>query len=325
MKSDLFRRSQRVFPRPAIENKLVGKINFKEVEDTSPQINPVSDKGGLFSGEIARVPLDNIDYRKDEPNQKRSSFQRLIRSIEEKDLIQPVVLLKKGDRFETVAGNRRVAASHEAGKKEIAARILTENVQEMDIYRIKLMENLAREDADPVELARGVHGLLKAMRPNLELNEFINIFINSDTRPEKSEENAVTVTAIKEITGRSASTIRNWLSILKLPSEQKNQIRNRELGVSQGYILATHLEDENFRNIANRAVTEKLNKAELENLFRGSENANNTMKSCLKLLDNFEQKITPKLDQLSSGETESILERLHYLFEKTKKSKKPNQ
>lgn len=310
MKTDIKTRNQEFESTELPSHSLGGKIPHKgEPADQFQQYN-----FGLLLGEIVSIPLRLINYRRGEVDEDRGSFRLLVRSIDKADLLQPVILQKKGDRFEVVAGNRRVAACRRLDRKDILARILNGDIPGSEMFKIRLMENLARENAGPLELAKAVHDLLKAMHPNLELNEMINMFINADVRPEKSRGNAVTVTTVKEITGRSSSTIRNWLSLLKLPQDQNIQIKDKLLNISQAYILASHIDHQDFAKIAEKALNEKLNKAELIELFQNSDSSTTFLKTCLNSLERIEQRIL-KNGRISKEGSEKILNRLSFMIE----------
>jgi ParB family chromosome partitioning protein len=115
----------------------------------------VSEEGVAEGRKLVEIPIDNIHKS---PYQPRTEFfveslQELANSIQEKGILQPVLVTPKGDAYELVAGERRVHAAEMAGYKQIPAIILEGLTKEAKI-ELALIENLQREDLDPIEEAR---------------------------------------------------------------------------------------------------------------------------------------------------------------------------
>ena len=156
----------------------------------------------LFSGPIEQESTSNqeeiVKYLKIneiEPNklQARKAFdeeslEELSNSIKEYGVIQPIVVSKKNGYYEIIAGERRWRASKKAGLAEIPAVIKEDNAQRNK--EISLIENIQREDLNPIEKARGIKLLM--------------------------EEYDLTQAKVAEKLGKSRSSIANTVRILNL-------------------------------------------------------------------------------------------------------------
>lgn len=135
---------------------------------------------------------------------KDSSLKELAVSIKEKGVLQPVIVSRLGDgSFRLVAGERRWRASQLAGLKKIPA--IVKNVASKDALEIALIENIQREDLNPVETAEAFNRLLKDF--NLTQEE------------------------LSEKVGKERATVANYLRLLKLPEEIKSLISDGSLSM----------------------------------------------------------------------------------------------
>ncbi len=140
---------------------------------------------------IKELSIDSVDPN---PNQPRGRFdddqlRDLAASIKNHGVLQPIVVRRIGDRYQLVIGERRCRASRMAGKTTIPAIVRT--VSDDDSLKYALMENLQREDLNPIEEARGYRTLL--------------------------ERYGISVKEIGEILGRDRSTVANTIRLLNLP------------------------------------------------------------------------------------------------------------
>jgi ParB family chromosome partitioning protein len=143
--------------------------------------------------EIANVPIEEIEPN---PNQPRTEFdetalKELAQSIKQYGIIVPVTVNKIGGKYQLIAGERRYRAAKITGLKEIPAyiRIVTKH----EIMEMALVENIQREDLNPIETALTLQALI--------------------------EECNLTQEQMSERIGKSRSTITNFLRLLKLPAE----------------------------------------------------------------------------------------------------------
>ena len=205
---------------------------------------PTSNKRGLGRGFDTLIPTQLLDEEFDptaqqdeqvsqlrnlkttdiqpDPDQPRRQFdeaalQELAESIKEHGILQPIVVIAKGNKFEIVAGERRWRAAHIAELDKIPAIVRTLTNQHR--LEIALIENLQREDLNPLETATAYYKLQQQF--NLTLEEIG-----------------------KRIGGKAVSTISNILRLLGLPKEAKEALV--EGTISEGHarqILAIHEPD----------------------------------------------------------------------------------
>ncbi len=146
--------------------------------------------------ETERVMELEVDLIDPNPNQPRKDFdgknlEELAASIRENGVLQPVVVRRAGERYELIVGERRFRASALAGKRTLPA--IVRDVGDDESLRFALMENLQREDLNPVEEARGYMAL--------------------------QEGYGMSVKEIAAMIGKDRSTVANTLRLLNLPEK----------------------------------------------------------------------------------------------------------
>ncbi len=153
----------------------------------------------LIEIEIERIIPGDAQPRTDFDE---NSLKELANSIKEKGIIQPIVVSRVGDgSFRIIAGERRWRAAKIAGLQKIPA--IVKDVSPSEAVEIALIENIQREDLDPVETAMAFERLIKDY--NLTQEE------------------------LSQRVGKDRATIANYLRILKLPDEIKNLIKSGSL------------------------------------------------------------------------------------------------
>ena len=148
-------------------------------------------EGKFKDGEkIAKIKLTEIEPNRNQPRKKfdEESLEELANSIKEYGLIQPIVVAKKEDYYEIVAGERRWRASKKAGLKEVPVIIREDD--ERRNKEIALIENIQREDLNPIEKAMGIRSLM--------------------------DEYGLTQQKVADILGKARSSIANTVRILNL-------------------------------------------------------------------------------------------------------------
>ena len=152
---------------------------------------------------LVELPLDEIVRDEDQPRKQFSqeSLQELADSIREHGVLQPLVVTKKGDKYQIVAGERRWRASRLAGLKTVPVIVRTLDAQNK--LELSIIENAQREDLNPIELATA-YAKLKAQF-NLSNEE------------------------IGKRVGKSAASVINTMRLLKLPDEAKRAMQEHNL------------------------------------------------------------------------------------------------
>ena len=175
-------------------------------------------------------------------NQPRKTFDKekieaLASSIREQGIIQPIVVTpQKSGRYMIVAGERRWRAAKKAGLKKVPV-VVKEYTQE-EIAQIALVENLQREDLNPIEEALGYRSLL--------------------------EEYSLTQEAVSTITGKSRSAVANSIRLLSLDNDEQKLLLDGKITSGHARALLS-IEDKSIRKaLAERIVNENLNVRQAE-------------------------------------------------------------
>ena len=192
---------------------------------------------------VAEVELDNICTN---PNQPRKNFNEeamaeLKQSIREKGIIQPITIRQIDDGFELIAGERRLIASRELGLKTIPSYILPVE-SDAEMVELALIENLQREDLNPVEEAEAFQLL-------------------SDTFNFSHEEIAKKVSKVR-------STITNSLRLLNLPEPILRDLREAKLSAGHARPILSLDNEKQQINLWRRIKRDGLNVRDVESLVK---------------------------------------------------------
>jgi ParB family chromosome partitioning protein len=190
---------------------------------------PPGSGDGDASAELRDLAVDLIKPKKDQPRRQfdAASLQALAESVSERGVIQPVLVRPRaGGTFELVAGERRWRAAKLAGLERVPA--LVQDRDDATTLEVALVENMAREDLNPVEEARAVAGLV--------------------------EELGLTREAVGKKVGRSRVAISNLLRILDLPDEALGLIEAGTLSEGHGRALLLAEDQVDRRRLAGAAA-----------------------------------------------------------------------
>lgn len=200
---------------------------------------------GIFS-----CALEKIVPQKGQPRQHfdEAKLQELAASIKEHGLLEPLVVRKKGpDSFELIAGERRWRACQRAGLHE--ALVVVHDVSSLKAFELAIIENVQREDLDPIEMAEALDRLIK--------------------------EHAYTQEMLAERIGKDRSTIANSLRLLKLPENIRTKVVTGELSEGHGRTLLGIENPTKMKEIADKVVIGRLSVRQTEELVRGAKPAKN--------------------------------------------------
>ncbi len=184
---------------------------------------------------------------KPNPFQPRENFdqlsiEELAQSIKEKGVIQPLLVRRRGDNYELIAGERRFRASNILGLKEIP--VIVRDVSDQDSLELALIENIQREGLNPIEEAHAYQHLMDKFK--------------------------VTQEKISEVLGKARVTITNTLRLLKLPHEIQEEMKKGRISFAHGRALL-EIEDTNHqRKLVQDIISKGLSVRELENLIKSS-------------------------------------------------------
>ena len=217
------------------------------------------------------IDISLIDRNIKQPRKifSEEQLQELAQSIKNCGIIQPIILVKKGDRFMIVSGERRWRASKLAGLKKIPA--IVRNYTDNEIAEVALIENLQREDLNPIESANAIKELIDKFN--------------------------LTQEQISEKIGKSRSAVTNTLRLLSLTPEVIKLIQDGKLTAGHGKILVAISDTETQIKIANMAVDGKISVRELEKYLQVMANRTQKVqkpaKQSIELID-----FTQKLQQI---------------------------
>lgn len=196
------------------------------------------------SGGIVTLKINDIEPNKEQPRKEFDPEQlnMLAGSITKHGVIQPLTVREKNGAYQIVAGERRWRAAKIAGLSEVPVRIM--ELTDSETAQIALIENLQREDLNPIEEANGYKVL-------------------SEKYGLKQEEIALSV-------GKARSSITNTMRLLELPEEVKELTRQGRL--SQGHCKALlSLQDEVKQlELAHKTASEQLSVRQLESLCKAA-------------------------------------------------------
>ena len=194
-------------------------------------------------GAIAEIALENIELNPYQPRLrfKQEPLDELVASIARDGLLQPITVrpLSEG-RYQIISGERRFRASQLAGLRSIPAYVREAADREMGQFA--LIENLQREDLNPIEAAIGYRNLMKAQ--NLTQSE------------------------VAQLLCKGRSTIANTLRLLELPEDLQEMIYNEQLTEGHARAIQQVPTAEGRRKLADKVIAEGLSVRATENLAR---------------------------------------------------------
>jgi ParB family chromosome partitioning protein len=194
------------------------------------------------SEETNEIAIELIDPS---PLQPRSVFDdgkldELAKSIRTNGVVQPVLLRRKGNRFELIAGERRWRAAEKAGLIRIPAVI--RNVTDDKILEIALIENIQREDLNPIEEARAYRKLIETL--------------------------GLTQETVGERVGRDRSYVTNYLRLLKLPEDLQELLQTGRISTGHARAILGVDQPDIQRRIARRVIEQGLSVRATEHLVK---------------------------------------------------------
>jgi ParB family chromosome partitioning protein len=196
----------------------------------------------VVDGELRQLAVDMLQRGQYQPrtNMHQESLEELADSIREQGLVQPIVVRPTGkDRYEIIAGERRWRAAQIAGLQEVP--VVVRDVNDRAAIAMALIENIQRENLNPMEEARSLHRLM--------------------------EEFELTQQQAAEAVGRSRSGVANLLRLLELNEEVKTLLEQSQLEMGHARALLA-LKGRQQTEAANKVAKAGLSVRETEQLVR---------------------------------------------------------
>lgn len=212
------------------------KTTVKEVKEEKQQVKTV------VKQEEIKIKITEIEPNREQPRKKfdEDALLELAESIKQFGVIQPLIVQKRGDYYEIIAGERRWRAAKMAGLKEIP--VIIKDYTNQERVEISLIENIQREDLNPIEEAHAYKRLL---------NEFSL----------KQDE-------VAERVSKSRTAVTNSMRLLKLDDRAQQMVIDDMISTGHARALLSIEDKELQYTVANRIFDEKLSVRETEKLMK---------------------------------------------------------
>ena len=192
---------------------------------------------------VSNINLSDIKPNPDQPRRdfNNNSLDELSKSIKEKGVITPITIRESNKGYEIIAGERRWRAAKKAKLKSIPAYILNIG-DEAEMMEVALIENIQREDLNPIEEAEGYAVL--------------------------NSKYSLSHDGIAKTIGKKRTTISNALRLLKLPPEIRKSIRSGEITAGHGRAILQKKSISAMKNLWKKIVNESLSVRSAESLVK---------------------------------------------------------
>ena len=217
------------------------------------------------------VKLTAVEPNRDQPrkNFDEDALLELAESIKQFGLLQPILVQKRDGYYEIIAGERRWRAAKIAGLKEVP--VIIKNLTDQEIVEISLIENIQREDLNPIEEAQAYKRLL---------NEF---HLKQDE--------------VAERVSKSRTAVTNSMRLLKLCDEVQQMVVNEMITTGHARALLSIENPEEQYMIAQKVFDEKMSVREVEKLVKNLHKPEKPKKTENKSLEVIYQNIEEKLKE----------------------------
>ncbi|MCW3076343.1 MAG: Chromosome partitioning protein ParB [Bacteroidetes bacterium] len=226
--------------KPALGRGLSALLENAKTDITTKQVG----EGAPIVNSVSLIRVQSIEANPFQPrtNFEENALHELSESIKQHGIIQPLTVRKLGyDRYQLISGERRFRASQLAGLTDVPAYIRVADDQAM--LEMALVENIQREDLDPIEVSLSYKRLI--------------------------DECSLTQEQLSEKVGKQRSTVTNFLRLLKLPAPIQKALRDRDITMGHAKSLI-NIENED-RQLAIFALTleQELSVRQIEEIARG--------------------------------------------------------
>lgn len=209
----------------------------KGMEEIFPGISDDIDSGISMEVDISLIDPNPFQPRKE---WKKEDISSLAASIRSEGIIQPLVLRKEKEKYQLIAGERRLRAAREAGLKKVPAVVREANDEQM--LALALVENIQRQDLGPMEKAEAFQRL--------------------------SSEFGLTQEEMGNKVGMSRSSVANFQRLLELPDRVQDMLRKGQLHMGHGRALLGIDDPVGMHRIALKAVKKSMSVRQLEERVR---------------------------------------------------------
>ena len=217
------------------------------------------------------VKLSKVEPNREQPrkNFDEDSLQELAESLKQFGMLQPILVQNRGDYYEIIAGERRWRAAKIAGLKEVP--VIVRELTDQEIVEISLIENIQREDLNPIEEAQAYKRLLTEF--HLKQDE------------------------VAERVSKSRTAVTNSMRLLKLCDEVQKMVVDDMISTGHARALISIEDSEEQYLIAQKIFDEKLSVREVEKLVKDLHKPPKPPKEENKTLQAIYQEISERLKQ----------------------------
>jgi ParB family chromosome partitioning protein len=193
--------------------------------------------------QVLKLPIETVSRNRNQPRREfpEDELNDLAQSIREHGILQPVIVFEDGGLYTLIAGERRWRAAQIAGLKHLPA-ILRERPDDAELMRLAVLENIQREDLQPLDLAQAYRSLI--------------------------DEHAMTQEELAISLGQSRSVIANVLRLLKLPPVIRLSLKEAKISFGHAKVLMGLAAEEEQIQLWQQCVKRSLSVRQLEDLVR---------------------------------------------------------
>lgn len=220
--------------------------------------------------ELVEIDIDQIEPNSEQPRTifEETSLEELAQSIRVNGIVQPILIRKKGQKYQLIAGERRWRAAQRAGFKKMQA--IVREVDDDRMLEIALIENIQRQELNAVEEARAYRKLIDTV--------------------------GLTQDKVAERVGKNRTTITTFLRLLKLPDDILGLVEQNKISAGHARVLLMANDAASQRNLARKIIDKALSVRETEKAVKRAASGGSQLSA--------EKQIKPKLDaNLKAAET----------------------
>ncbi len=192
---------------------------------------------------VAELLVDQITFNPKQPRQDFDpvALEELATSINENGIVQPITVTKRDDKYELVAGERRLRAAKLINLRTIPVYVIKVDGDE-SLLQLSLIENIQREDLNPIDLAEAYSELVEHYR--------------------------LSHSEIADRVGKDRSTVANFLRLLILPKEVKDSLRAGEISQGHARALLALKDNKKIRILFRKLIKDALSVRQVEDIIK---------------------------------------------------------
>lgn len=200
----------------------------------------ISSETPMEGDEVIEIEIERIHANRNQPREefRQEGIQELALSIKQHGFLQPLLVRPDGTRYELIAGERRWRAAKLLGIDTVPAMV--KHLTDEKMLEVALIENIQREDLDPIEKAKACRRLM--------------------------EQYSLTQDAVATRLGKDRSTVANFLRLLDLPKHVQDFVHHRLLSMGHARALLRLVHEEEQIAIAQQIIKERLSVRQTEDL-----------------------------------------------------------